>query len=196
MMGPWLIFAALLNRATIALFDGAPTTLEFGKFVSGARVTMLGVVPSLVRAWRSSGCMEGQDWSSIRCFSSSGEVCCHNSGLSTRRDHRPWFGLPQVLPATAFAHHQGTACLCSPCEMVWSPSCFERPCSLPHPFSNALRTLSCLIAQSACTSTSSSNCRTVWPSSLAHAAGIKPRRHTMADEQNRVQGCAGVLRWH
>jgi acetyl-CoA synthetase len=37
---------------------------------------MLGLVPSLVRAWRQSGCMRGLDWSRIRAFSSSGE--CSN----------------------------------------------------------------------------------------------------------------------
>ena len=73
MMGPWLIYAGLINRATIALFDGVPTGREFGQFVQDAGVTMLGVVPSLVRAWRSSGCMEGLDWSAIRIFSSTGE---------------------------------------------------------------------------------------------------------------------------
>ena len=73
MMGPWLIYASLVNRAGIALFDGVPTGREFGRFVQDAGVTMLGVVPSLVRAWRSSGCMEGLDWSAIRVFSSTGE---------------------------------------------------------------------------------------------------------------------------
>ena len=73
MMGPWLIYASLINRATIALFDGVPTGRAFGRFVQDAGVTMLGVVPSLVRTWRSSGCMEGLDWSAIRAFSSTGE---------------------------------------------------------------------------------------------------------------------------
>ena len=73
MMGPWLIYASLINRATIALFDGVPTGREFGQFVQDAGVTMLGVVPSLVRTWRGSGCMEGLDWSGIRAFSSTGE---------------------------------------------------------------------------------------------------------------------------
>jgi hypothetical protein len=27
---------------------------------------VLGLVPSIVKAWRSSGCMRGLDWSSIR----------------------------------------------------------------------------------------------------------------------------------
>jgi len=76
MMGPWLVFAALLNRATIALSAHAPTEPPFGKFVLDARVTMLGVVPSLVRAWRTTAYMEVWDWSGIRAFSSSGE--CSN----------------------------------------------------------------------------------------------------------------------
>ncbi|RME45384.1 MAG: AMP-dependent synthetase, partial [Deltaproteobacteria bacterium] len=76
MMGPWLIYASLINRATIALFDGAPTGRPFGTFVQDAGVTMLGLVPSLVRQWRESGCMAGLDWGRIKAFSSTGE--CSN----------------------------------------------------------------------------------------------------------------------
>ncbi len=74
MMGPWLIYASLINRATIALFDDAPTERWFGEFIEWAGVTMLGVVPSLVRTWRDSECMEGLNWSRIRAFSSTGEA--------------------------------------------------------------------------------------------------------------------------
>ena len=74
MMGPWLIFATLINRATVALYYGAPMEEGFGKFVENAKVTMLGVVPSIVRHWKNSQCMEQFDWSSIKCFSSTGEV--------------------------------------------------------------------------------------------------------------------------
>lgn len=73
MMGPWLIYAALLNRATIALYYSGPQGAAFGRFVRDAGVTMLGLVPTLVRKWRRSGCMEGIDWSCIRRFSSTGE---------------------------------------------------------------------------------------------------------------------------
>jgi acetyl-CoA synthetase len=76
MMGPWLVYAALINRGTIALFDDAPTGKAFGEFVAAAGVNMLGVVPSLVRQWRTTECMRGLDWSRIRAFSSSGE--CSN----------------------------------------------------------------------------------------------------------------------
>jgi acetyl-CoA synthetase len=73
MMGPWLIFASLMNRAAMGLFYGAPTGREFGQFVQDSRATMLGAVPSLVRAWRNSHCLDGLDWSAIKLFSSTGE---------------------------------------------------------------------------------------------------------------------------
>jgi acetyl-CoA synthetase len=79
MMGPWLIYASLVNRATMALFDGAPTGRDFGQFIADSGVSMLGVIPSLVKTWRTTRCMEGVaqiDWSRIRRFSSTGE--CSN----------------------------------------------------------------------------------------------------------------------
>ena len=76
MMGPWLIYASLINKATIALYDGVPTGRDFGVFVQHAKVSMLGVVPTLVRAWKRTGCMHGLDWHAIRAFSSTGE--CSN----------------------------------------------------------------------------------------------------------------------
>jgi acetyl-CoA synthetase len=76
MMGPWLIFAALMNRAAMGLYYGSPTGREFGQFVQEARATMLGTIPSLVKTWRNSGSLEGIDWSSIKAFSSTGECSC------------------------------------------------------------------------------------------------------------------------
>lgn len=73
MMGPWLIFATLLNRGTIALFDGAPNSPAFCRFIEQARVTMLGVIPSLVRAWRAEDMLADVDWTGIAAFSSTGE---------------------------------------------------------------------------------------------------------------------------
>lgn len=77
MMGPWLIYASLINQATIALYYGVPTGREFGQFVQDARITVLGVVPSLVAAWRNTDCMKGLDWYSIKAYSSTGE--CSNA---------------------------------------------------------------------------------------------------------------------
>lgn len=74
MMGPWLVYAALINKGTIALSEDAPLTRNFGTFVQDAKVTMLGLVPSLVSVWRKTKCMEGLDWSAIKLFSSTGEA--------------------------------------------------------------------------------------------------------------------------
>jgi acetyl-CoA synthetase len=74
MMGPWLVFASLINKATIALYYGAPTEEGFGAFVQNAKVTMLGVIPSFVKHWKTSKSMENFNWDAIKCFSSTGEV--------------------------------------------------------------------------------------------------------------------------
>jgi acetyl-CoA synthetase len=60
------------------LYYGAPTGGDFARFVQDAGVNMLGVVPSLVKAWRNSGCVDGVDWTAVRAFSSTGE--CSNAG--------------------------------------------------------------------------------------------------------------------
>jgi acetyl-CoA synthetase len=91
MMGPWLIFASLVNRAGMALYYDIPTQRDFGEFIRDAGVTMLGVVPSLVKSWRSTGCMEGLDWSRIKLFSSTGE-CSNPDDMQYLMDlagHRP-----------------------------------------------------------------------------------------------------------
>ena len=76
MMGPWLIFATLMNRATMALYTDTPTAAPFGAFLLNAGVNRLGVIPSIVRQWRTTRCMEGFDLQNIQLFSSTGE--CSN----------------------------------------------------------------------------------------------------------------------
>jgi len=76
MMGSWLIFASLINQGTMALYGGTPNTKQFGEFIQNTKVTMLGLVPSLVKSWRSTACMEGLNWQAIKLFSSTGE--CSN----------------------------------------------------------------------------------------------------------------------
>ncbi|MDG1481820.1 MAG: AMP-binding protein [Myxococcota bacterium] len=91
MMGPWLIYASLLNEAAIALFQGNPSSRSFATFIQDAEVTMLGVVPSLVRAWRAGDVVDGLDWSRIRCFSSTGEASSPDDmlWLMSRAGYRP-----------------------------------------------------------------------------------------------------------
>ncbi|MFO0910844.1 MAG: AMP-binding protein [Isosphaeraceae bacterium] len=73
MMGPWLVFATLINGGTIALYEGHPGTEGFCRFVQDAGVTILGVVPSLVAAWRAGGWPSCFDWTRIKAFGSTGE---------------------------------------------------------------------------------------------------------------------------
>jgi len=73
MMGPWLIYAGFMNRAAIALYEGLPSGEGFTRFVKEAGVTMLGVVPSLVRAWRAQHAVGFDGWPKVRVFSSTGE---------------------------------------------------------------------------------------------------------------------------
>ena len=76
MMGPWLIYASLINRGTIALYYGMPTGPDFLRFVQDTQVNLLGVVPSLVRSWRTANASHGISLSALRAFSSTGE--CSN----------------------------------------------------------------------------------------------------------------------
>lgn len=101
MMGPWLIYAGLANRAAIGLYNGAPTGRGFGEFVAAAKTTMLGVVPSLVCTWRTTHCLDGLDWSSIRAFSSTGEC--------SRPDDMHWLmHVPGKQPVPVIEYCGGT----------------------------------------------------------------------------------------
>jgi acetyl-CoA synthetase len=88
--GPWLIYQ-LINRATIALFVGVSSTAGFCQFVDAAKVQMLGVVPSLVKAWQLHGMTAGCDWSNIRRFSSTGETSSADAmlWLASRAGYKP-----------------------------------------------------------------------------------------------------------
>ena len=74
MMGPWLVYASLVNGAAMAVFEGSPGEAASCRFFGRAGVTLLGVVPSLVRAWRASGAAAGAGWTALRAFSSTGEA--------------------------------------------------------------------------------------------------------------------------
>ncbi len=123
MMGPWLIYATLINRACVALYEGLPSGPGFTDFVRRAGVSTLGVVPSLVRAWRDSGACEGVDWSLIRVFSSTGEP-------SNRRDYlwlmsRAGYRAPVIeyCGGTEIGGGHLTGAVLQPC----SPATFSTP---------------------------------------------------------------------
>jgi len=122
MMGPWLIYAALVNRATIALYGGSPAGRSFAEFVQDQRITMLGVVPSLIRAWRENETLEGLDWSHLHCFSSTGE-CSQPEDmlyLMSRAGYRPMI---EYCGGTELAGGYISATLAVPC----APSVFTTP---------------------------------------------------------------------
>ena len=78
MMGPWLVFGTLLNRATMLLYDGAPDWPEPDRLwalVERHQVTTLGLAPTLARALlrHGDGPVRQHDRSSLRKFGSTGE---------------------------------------------------------------------------------------------------------------------------
>ncbi|KAK4408647.1 putative acyl-activating enzyme 18, peroxisomal [Sesamum angolense] len=90
-MGPILLYSCFLSGATLALYHGSPLGRGFGKFVQDAGVTLLGTVPSLVKAWKSTHCMEGLDWTQIKSLASTGEASSVDDDLwlSSRAFYKP-----------------------------------------------------------------------------------------------------------
>lgn len=72
-MGPWLLFQ-MMNGATVGIFNGVTSTDAFCQFVEEAKINMVGVIPSLVKAWQARNATDHCDWSSVRKFSSTGEA--------------------------------------------------------------------------------------------------------------------------
>lgn len=78
MMGPWLIYGALILGATIVLYDGAPDYPgpdRLWAFCERHRVEVLGISPTLVRALavHETNSIGYHDLSSLRLFASTGE---------------------------------------------------------------------------------------------------------------------------
>jgi len=78
MMGPWLVFGALILGATLFIYDGAPDYPgpdRLWKMVADHKITQLGVSPTLIRALIPHGDepFKKHDLSSLRFFASTGE---------------------------------------------------------------------------------------------------------------------------
>ena len=77
MMGPWLVFGALLLGATLVLYDGAPdypTPNRLWQLVEQHKITQLGISPTLIRSLIPHGNLFQQhDLASLKCFASTGE---------------------------------------------------------------------------------------------------------------------------
>ena len=78
MMGPWLIYGALINGATICIYDGAPdypSPDRMWEFCAKHKIEILGISPTLVRALANCGddLPQKHDLSHLRAFASTGE---------------------------------------------------------------------------------------------------------------------------
>ncbi len=93
MMGPWLIYGALINGATICIYDGAPdypTPDRMWEFCAKHKVEVLGISPTLIRSLAAAeedlpqsrevakaetkkAPFERHDLSHLRIFASTGE---------------------------------------------------------------------------------------------------------------------------
>jgi acetyl-CoA synthetase len=78
MMGPWLVFGALLLGSTFFIYDGAPDYPgpdRLWQMVERHKITQLGVSPTLIRSLIPYGDeqFEKHDLSSLRFFASTGE---------------------------------------------------------------------------------------------------------------------------
>ena len=78
MMGPWLISGALINGATMFMFDGAPDVPHPDRvwdMVERHRVSILGITPTLVRALMKEDVAwaDKHDMPSLRIIGSTGE---------------------------------------------------------------------------------------------------------------------------
>ena len=121
-MGPWLVFGALLNRSTMALFQSPPLGRPFGDFVSAARVTMLGVVRFLAGELHAvPGCghlrtmqrclmlRSSCDWKRVPALCTR-TVCRHSAALV------PWVAFSSCL-------------LCGGCQVVQQHCCSRCRCA-------------------------------------------------------------------
>lgn len=78
MMGPWLIYGALLNGATMVLYDGSPdypAPDRMWEFCAKHKVEILGISPTLIRVLSTKGdeLPKKHDLSVLRAFASTGE---------------------------------------------------------------------------------------------------------------------------
>ncbi len=78
MMGPWLIYGALINGGTIVIYDGSPDYPEpdrMWEVCAKHKVEILGISPTLVRLLATKGddLPKKHDLSSLRAFASTGE---------------------------------------------------------------------------------------------------------------------------
>jgi acetyl-CoA synthetase len=88
MMGPWLVFGALLNGACMVFYDGAPDYPAVDRvwsLVARHRITHLGISPTLIRSLKPHGAapVQRHELSSLRTVCSTGSPWDPESWLWT-----------------------------------------------------------------------------------------------------------------
>jgi len=77
MMGPWLIYGALINRSTIFIYNGSPDYPDVDiiwKLVEKYNITCVGLSPSYIRSIASKSRVSEIELNSLRMVGSTGEV--------------------------------------------------------------------------------------------------------------------------
>ncbi len=129
MMGPWLIYGALINGATICIYDGAPdypAPDRMWEFCAKHKVEILGISPTLVRSLATKGddFPKKHDLSSLRAFASTGEPW----------NPAPWWWLFEKVGNSKLPiinYSGGTEI--SGGILMGNPLLPQKPCSFPAP---------------------------------------------------------------
>ncbi|MBK9216762.1 MAG: AMP-binding protein [Chloracidobacterium sp.] len=99
MMGPWLIYGALINGATICIYDGAPdypTPDRMWEFCAKHKVEVLGISPTLIRALaasedRSADTLVRMDAASASRDTLAGGTGDADKSVRTPSERRGWY---------------------------------------------------------------------------------------------------------
>jgi acetyl-CoA synthetase len=129
MMGPWLIYGALINGATICIYDGAPDYPQADRmweFCAKHKVEILGISPTLVRSLATHGddLPKRHDLSALRAFASTGEPW----------NPAPWWWLFEKVGGSRLPiinYSGGTEI--SGGILMGNPLLPQKPCSFPAP---------------------------------------------------------------
>jgi len=86
MMGPWLIFGTLINKATIFIYNGSPdypNTDIIWELTKKYNINIVGLSPSYIRAISNNSKVKEIDMHSLKAIGSTGEVWDYNSWMWT-----------------------------------------------------------------------------------------------------------------
>lgn len=123
MMGSFAVFAALINKGTLAIFDASPLTAEFAKFIEMARVDVLGIVPGISESWQRTGSLNGANWDHISAFSSTGSPSNPDNYHFLMSKVKGYAPVIEYMGGTEIGGGYLSSSLLQPA----SPSCFTTP---------------------------------------------------------------------